>query len=105
MRGIPEYAYMKSMESMGKTDLVIIIGTTGEVMPAASLPQIAKLKGAKIIEINTEKSSFTHSVTDIFLQGKAAEVSAELKRLLPRRIGQHKSYIHKKQKKRDLRLS
>ncbi len=80
--GISEYAYMKSMESMRETDLLIIVGTTGEVMPAASLPQIAKLKGAKIIEINTEKSSFTNSLTDIFLQGKAGEVSAELKRLL-----------------------
>lgn len=72
--GIPQEAYQKSVEAAQKADLVIIIGSTGEVVPAASMPQIAKQNGATIIEINLEKSLFTGSITDIFLQGKATEV-------------------------------
>jgi len=76
--GIPELAYSSSVEAAQNTDLVIIIGSTGEVTPASSIPQIAKQNGAKIIEINPEKTLFTDSVTDIFLQGKATEIMSEL---------------------------
>ena len=57
---------------------MIIIGSTGEVVPASSIPSFAKQNGAKIIEINPEKTLFTNSITDIFLQGKATEVMNEL---------------------------
>lgn len=76
--GIPEMAYKKSFEAAKKTDLMIIIGSTGEVVPASSIPSFAKQNGAKIIEINPEKTLFTNSITDIFLQGKATEVMNEL---------------------------
>jgi len=76
--GIPEQAYKNSIEAVQKADLLIIIGSTGEVTPASSIPQYAKQNGAKIVEINPEKSLFTDSITDIFLQGKAAEVMSEI---------------------------
>ncbi|MCG8477429.1 MAG: hypothetical protein MI784_18335, partial [Cytophagales bacterium] len=76
--GIPELAYKKSVEAAQKADVVIIIGSTGEVYPAANIPQIAKQKGASIIEINPEKSLFTDSLTDVFLQGKASEIMQEI---------------------------
>ena len=56
-------------------DLLLLIGSTGEVMPAAMLPSIAKSNGARVIEINPMNSSFTDSITDLFLQGPAGEVS------------------------------
>ena len=51
-------------------------------MPASLIPSQAKENGAIIIEINTEKSSFTDTITDIFLQGKATEIFSELERLI-----------------------
>lgn len=72
--GIPELAYRKSIEASQKADLVIIIGSTGEVTPASSIPQLAKQNGAKIIEINPERTLFTNSITDVFVQGKATEI-------------------------------
>jgi NAD-dependent deacetylase len=72
--GIPELAYRKSIEASQKADLVIIIGSTGEVTPASSIPPLAKQNGAKIIEINPERTLFTNSITDVFMQGKATEV-------------------------------
>ncbi len=68
---IPEPAHSKSFFEADKADLFILVGTTGEVAPANMIPKIAKHEGAQIIEINTEKSAYTDSVTDIFLQGKA----------------------------------
>ena len=78
--GIPEHAYKNSFEAMEKSDLVIVIGALGEVRPAADMPLIAKNNGAKIIEINIEPTRFTDSITDLFILGKAGEVSRELKK-------------------------
>jgi NAD-dependent deacetylase len=75
---IPEPARTNSFREAEISDLFIVIGTTGEVMPASAVPLIAKENGAKIIEININKSSYTDRVTDIFLQGKATEMTGSL---------------------------
>ena len=76
--GIPSVAYQKSLEAAEKADVFLLIGTTGEVMPASQIPSLAKNNGATIIEINIEPSNYTYSITDIFLQGKATEVMNKL---------------------------
>ena len=76
--GIPKDAYQKSFQAAQKADVVIVVGSTGEVFPAADVPNFAKSNGAKIIEINPEKTLFTNSITDILLQGKASEVLQDL---------------------------
>jgi NAD-dependent deacetylase len=76
--GIPKKASMPSFYEAQVADVFLVIGTTGEVMPACQVPILAKENGAKIIEINIEPSNFTYSITDIFLQGKATEMMSEL---------------------------
>ncbi len=76
--GIPTLAYEKSMEEATNADVVLVIGTTGEIMPASYIPQIAKQNGATIIEINPEPSNFTNSITDIYLKATATEAMNEL---------------------------
>jgi NAD-dependent deacetylase len=73
--GIPSNAASRSVKEVTIADLLLIIGTTGEVMPAGMLPSIARSNGARIIEVNPRKSVFTASMTDIYLQGPAGEVS------------------------------
>ncbi|MCD4729912.1 MAG: NAD-dependent deacylase [Bacteroidales bacterium] len=80
--GIPTEAYKNSVDAASKADVVIIIGSTGEVMPAAQIPYHAKQNGATIIEVNPGVSNFTNSITDIYLEGKATEVMGELKEVL-----------------------
>ncbi len=80
--GIPEHAYAGSVEASEKAKVMVVIGTTGEVYPAASMVSIAKSHGAKIIEINLEPSAFTDRYTDIFIGGKAGEVLPEVVRLV-----------------------
>lgn len=76
--GIPAKAFHDSVDVASRSDVLIIIGTTGEVMPAGQIPLIAKEKGAAIIEVNIEPSNFTASITDIFLPGKATDVLDDL---------------------------
>ncbi|MBU2650709.1 MAG: NAD-dependent deacylase [Bacteroidetes bacterium] len=80
--GIPSDAYMASIQAANSSDVFLIIGTTGEIMPASQIPIIAKQNGAKIIEVNVGKSNYTFSITDIFLQGKATEVMELLEKEL-----------------------
>jgi NAD-dependent deacetylase len=80
--GIPTYAFNKSREEANKADVFIVIGTTGEVMPASSIPIEAKRNGATIIEINPQASNYTYSTTDIFLKGKAGEVMTALEEII-----------------------
>lgn len=75
---IPEPARTQSFAEAEKSDLFIVIGTTGEVMPACMIPHLAHDKGAKIIEINTQPSAFTETTSDIFLQGPATTMMTSL---------------------------
>lgn len=79
---IPPTAYEKSLDDARKADVCIIVGSTGEVMPAALIPAEAKRNGAVIIEVNPDESLFTREITDIHLKGKAGEVFAELEKYL-----------------------
>lgn len=76
--GIPEPAGSLSFQEAEISDVFIVIGTTGEVMPACMIPAAASQNGAKIIEVNTSPSRFTEGVTDIFLQGAATTVMSKL---------------------------
>lgn len=80
--GIPPKAYERSVDAASKAEVVMIIGSTGEVMPAAQMPYLAKQNGATIIEVNPGISNFTNSITDIYLEGKATEVMGKLKVVL-----------------------
>lgn len=76
--GIPPGAHNASLNAAEAADVLLIIGSTGEVMPANQIPILAKQTGAKIIEVNPGSSRYTDFVTDIHLKGKAGDVMKEL---------------------------
>lgn len=82
---IPEEALTLSFRLASSAQVVMIVGTSALVSPANTIPSIAKSNGAKIIEMNMEKTHLTDTVTDLYIQGKAGEtipaLVAELKRL------------------------
>jgi NAD-dependent deacetylase len=80
--GIPETAYTASIELAQKTDVMIVVGSTGEVMPACHMPVIAKQKGATIIEINPGESTFKNSITDIHIEMKGGEALSAIMKLI-----------------------
>jgi NAD-dependent deacetylase len=78
---LPPEATDASWELARHSDLMIVVGTSGMVWPAAELPFIAARAGARIIEINPVPSEITR-VADIFLGGPAGEVLPALVRAL-----------------------
>ena len=77
---IPEDVAQASFDAAESASLALVIGTMGEVLPAAHVPLAAKRVGKPIIEVNTIPSTYTNDYTDIFLQGKAGEVLPALVR-------------------------
>lgn len=76
---IPQRVSDLSFAAAEKSDVMLLIGTTGEVMPASFLPYTAKEKNkATIIEVNPDESLYTPKITDIFLKGKAGEILPQL---------------------------
>lgn len=75
---IPEPAMSLSFQETENADVFLLIGTTGEIMPASQLPIMAKRNGAKIIEINIAPSNYTDQITDVFIQEKATVAVANL---------------------------
>lgn len=60
-------------------DLLVSVGTSGVVYPAAQLPRIAVAHGALTVEINLEDTPASH-LYQHRLRGKASELLAELAR-------------------------
>jgi len=69
----------KALDTIGRCDLFISIGTSGAVWPAAGFPGIAKNAGAYCLEINPEANEMSH-LYDASLRLAASEA---LIRLLP----------------------
>jgi len=75
---IPEEAMRRSFAFASSAKALLVVGTSALVSPANTIPSVAKQNGAKIIEINMERTHLTNSVTDIFLQGSAGEMMPEI---------------------------
>jgi len=75
---IPPQALLNSQTLAQTCAVLIIVGTSAQVYPAASLPFTAKQHGAFIVECNLQETDFTHSITDAFLQGPAGETLPKL---------------------------
>ncbi len=56
-----------------RCDLMLVIGTSAVVHPAASLPLIAKENGALIVEMNLDKTPLSHGIADITVFGNVGE--------------------------------
>jgi NAD-dependent deacetylase len=54
-------------------EVCLVVGTSGIVYPAASLPQVAKSAGAFVCEINPEPTPLS-SLCDVVVSGQAGEV-------------------------------
>lgn len=78
---LPKDVLKKAWLEAERCDLILSLGTSAVVQPAASIPTIAKEGGATVIEINLEETPLTRRVTDHFIEGKIGD---ELPKLLDR---------------------
>lgn len=74
---MPEKLLKQSFAAAARADVALVVGTSGLVQPAASLPFIAKQAGAKVIEVNPNRTELTDSC-DLFLAGPSGTVLPQL---------------------------
>jgi len=84
---IPEDAMRRSFEFASSAQALLVVGTSAVVSPVNTIPSIAKRNGAKIIEINKERTHLTDSLTDIFFQGSAGEIMPQIVEAAKRKRG------------------
>ena len=53
-RGVADGRQPASYEAVEACDVILVVGTSALVRPAASLPMIAKAHGAYVVEVNPE---------------------------------------------------
>jgi NAD-dependent protein deacetylase/lipoamidase len=70
---LPRGAFEVAAESAQDCELCFVVGTSGIVYPAASLPEIAKAAGAYLCEVNPERTGLSE-LCDEVLTGKAGEL-------------------------------
>ncbi|ACB39809.1 NAD-dependent protein deacetylase [Pyrobaculum neutrophilum] len=83
---LPREAWEEAVQLASSADVVLVVGTSGAVYPAAAIPQIAKRRGAAVVEVNVEKSALT-AIADVFIRGKAGEVLPALVEEVRRGLG------------------
>jgi NAD-dependent deacetylase len=72
--GIPSDVLWRSQQAATRCDVMLVVGTSAVVQPAASMPVTAKAHGAKVIEINPERTPLTGYVSDDLILGPGGEV-------------------------------
>jgi NAD-dependent deacetylase len=75
---IPVDHLIRSERAAEACDVMLVIGTSAVVQPAASMPVIAKQSHAVVIEINPEKTPLTDHVSDYLIQGKSGDVLTQI---------------------------
>jgi NAD-dependent deacetylase len=70
---LPQDALERAERAAHACDLLLVVGTSGEVYPAASLPHYAKASGARVVEINLHETPLS-ALADDALRGPSAEV-------------------------------
>ncbi len=84
---IPPDALQRSRQIASDCDLMLVVGTSAVVQPAALMPVIAKESGAKVVEINPERTPLTDEISDYLIPGGAGDVMnrivAELEKISP----------------------
>ncbi len=69
---IPPEVLQESLEEALLCDCMLVIGTSAQVYPAAQLPYEVREHGGLVVEFNLEETPLTHSVSTLFVGGRAS---------------------------------
>ena len=74
---LPPGAIEAAFAAAQRCDVLLVIGTSGVVQPAASLAEVAKSYGAQVVEINPNPTSLS-SLTDISIRRGCRDALIEI---------------------------
>jgi NAD-dependent deacetylase len=79
---LPEGPWQAAVEATEAADLVVVVGTSAIVYPAAGLPELALARGTIVVEVNPEPTPLSGKVT-ISIRESAGTALPELLQRLP----------------------
>ncbi len=74
---LPSDVLAEAMEVSRKADVFIVVGSSLVVYPAARLPHMAKMAGAKMIMVNAEPT-MDDGMFDVVIYGRAGEIMPKI---------------------------
>jgi NAD-dependent deacetylase len=78
---LPDEAWQRSVDAVTNADLVIVVGTSSIVYPAAGLPEFALASGTVVIEVNPERTPLSDAATVSLRETAAGALPGLLQRL------------------------
>jgi NAD-dependent deacetylase len=78
---LPEDAWQRSVGAVTNADVVIVVGTSSIVYPAAGLPELALASGTTVVEVNPERTPLSASATVTLRETAATALPGLLQRL------------------------
>ncbi len=83
---LPDEPWSAAIRAAATADLLVVVGTSGLVYPAAGLPEVALAHGARVIEVNPQPTPLSDSVT-VSLRDTAGSALPNLLQRLPELLG------------------
>lgn len=84
--GLPDGPWDAAVQAVSTADVVVVVGTSAVVYPAAGLPELALARGAVVVEVNPEPTPLSSSAT-IALRENASTALPTLLQRLPDLLG------------------
>ncbi len=83
---LPPEALIRAQEAAMFADVMLVAGSSLEVMPAADLPRLTRRSGGKLIIVNLGPTSADH-LAEILIRGDVADILPQLAKAVKKRIG------------------
>lgn len=78
---LPDDAWRRSVDAVISADLVVAVGTSSVVYPAAGLPELAVANGTPVVEVNPEATPLSDSATMTLRESAATALPDLLQRV------------------------
>ena len=79
---LPDEPWQRAVEATEAADVMVVVGTSAIVYPAAGLPDLALSRGTAVIEVNPEATPLSSSAT-ISIRETASQALPGLLQRLP----------------------
>jgi NAD-dependent deacetylase len=78
---LPEEPWQRAVEATSTADVLVVVGTSSIVYPAASLPEMALAGGVVVVEVNPEPTPLSSSATITVRESASTALPTLLQRL------------------------
>lgn len=84
--GLPDGPWNAAVQAVSTADVVVVVGTSAVVYPAAGLPEMALARGAVVVEVNPEPTPLSAAAT-LTIRESAGTALPTLLQRLPEMLG------------------